>query len=103
DAFSDWIYCRWQTNLLDFETMNRKFLHRLSLVGNANNIATISVSWTDDDYQTWSPPRQIPMSSSRPAIVNCGYFRQRGFRFEYFGEPDLRMQAMELTYNVGVN
>lgn len=97
------ILCRWQTNLLDFETMNRKFHHRLTLVGNKINVDAIDVYWTDDDYSTWNGPRQIPLDNSRPAIVNLGYFRQRGFRFEYSGISDLRLQGMELQLNIGAN
>lgn len=98
------ITCSWTTNLLDFDTMNRKFLNRLTMIGNIPAAgSTLQVSWTDDDYTTYNTARSIDLSKPRPALVNMGYFRRRAFKFTYTDPYDLRLDGFELNYNVGVN
>lgn len=98
------INCTWETEPHTFDTMNRKFLHRLTLIGDISGTSTaINVQWSDDDYQTFSANRTIPMNKNRPAIVNCGYFRRRAFRFSCTTNTPMRLEGMELNINTGVN
>lgn len=105
EAYTDqdgiFIHMHWQTEPMTFDTMNRKFLHRMTLIGDAG--AQISVQWSDDDYTTWSVPRVINTSAARPSIVNLGYFRRRAFHFETTAATPVRLEGMELVYNSGVN
>lgn len=86
----------------DFGTVNRKFMARLSLVGDrppANS--NISVQFTDDDYQTYSTARNINMNLNLPAIRQLGEFRNRAFKFTYTDNYPMRLQDIEVDINKG--
>lgn len=99
------IVCRWQTDMLDFKSMNRKFGHRLTIIGDTTGTTedNMTVEWTDDDYNTFKPGRPLNLNAQRPAIVNLGYFRRRAWRFTYSNPRPLQLYAFELTYNIGGN
>lgn len=94
----------WQTEPVTFDTMNRKFLNRLTIVGDhGSSPLLLNVKWSDDNYETFSSGRVIDMSKPRPALVNMGYFRRRAFKFTTTSDVPMRLEGMELNYNVGVN
>jgi hypothetical protein len=98
------ITCVATTIKLDFETMRRKFMYRLSIVGDSPNNTTnspISVEWSDNDYNTWSTPRPLPMNGTMSALTRLGHFRRRAFRFTYSQPYLLRLEAIEVEINVG--
>jgi len=98
------IICTATTVKLDFETINRKFMYRLSLVGDSPNNNTncpISVQWSDDDYNTWSPIRTLNLNGVMPAITRLGTFRRRAFKFTFAQPYLLRLEAIEVDINVG--
>jgi len=89
----------------DFDTFNRKFMSRFSLIGDwpttsgTGNIAQIE--WSDDDYTTWSTPRDLDFSLDFPAITQLGAFRRRAFRISYSQPYLLRLEAFEVDINKG--
>ena len=105
DSFAlNTIQCLWQTDMLDFKSMNRKFAIRLTIIGDTTSApGDLNVSWTDDDYQTYKGNRTLKLNVQRPAITNMSYFRRRAWRFTYTGSGPLQLYAMELTYNIGGN
>jgi hypothetical protein len=55
-----------ETNPLTFGTMSRKFYNRAELVGDRQSVtANATISFTDDDYTTFSPGRTYDMSQIR--------------------------------------
>ena len=90
---------------LDFDNMNRKFMYRLSLYGDwpLNTTSTMSVEWSDDDYRTWSVPRNLQLSTDLPVIRRGGWFRRRAFRLTHTGNVPVRLEGMELDMNNGVS
>lgn len=98
------IICTATTVKLDFETVNRKFMYRLSIVGDSPNgtaNTSISVQWSDDDYNTWSTPKTLNMNGRMSAITRLGTFRRRAFKFTYTQPYLLRLEAIEVDINVG--
>jgi Phage stabilisation protein len=97
--------CEIITPKYDFSTMNRKFMSRFCLVGDwpvtsgtGNNV---SISWSDNDYQTWSTPRTLSFDHDFPIIAQLGNFRRRAFKISYSQPYLLRLEAMEVDINKG--
>lgn len=94
------------TNKMDFSSNNRKACYRLSMIGDAPNSAgdvPISVSWSDDDYQTWSTPRTIQLHGNFQALTQLGMFRRRAWKFVYNQDYPLRLEGFELDVNIGIH
>jgi hypothetical protein len=92
---------------LDFDNMNRKFMHRLTLVGDVPDDtyvdSTVNVSWSDDDYKTWSTPVALIFNGDLPAIFRLGQFRRRAIKLTYALPHLLRLEGMEVDINKGGN
>lgn len=57
-----------------------KFVHKLTLMADKTaTSAIVYISWTDDNFQTWSPERQIDLQALR-GIHRLGHFRERAFK-----------------------
>lgn len=99
------IVCEIITSKLDFDSINRKFMYRLSLVGDIPTTPgsenDITVQWSDDDYVSWSSNRTLRLSNDLPAIFQLGKFRRRAFKFTYTAAHLLRLEGMEVDINKG--
>ena len=90
------------TNRNDMDKIKRKFMSNASIVGDrytAGNYVTLS--WTDDDYQTWSNDKQIYLTDDFPNFARLGCFRRRAFRIEHAINYPLRMESLEITFQEG--
>lgn len=90
------------TKNYDFGTRRTKFGARLLL--SADQPATASncqVSWSDDDYQTWSTPRNVNLANRYTQLYALGSFRKRAFRVSYTDNFPMRFTKMELDYSQG--
>lgn len=93
---------------LDFGNMNTKFMHRFSLVCDTPVrvpgtpiVATFTLSWSDNDYQTWTTPRTITISDTMPTTTQLGSFRRRAFKITYAGAFPLLLEGFEVDTNMG--
>jgi hypothetical protein len=90
-----------QTNKVDGGTERRKRLHKLALIGNdAAATSTTTVSWSDDDYTTFSTARSLDMNSTRPYLSNCGAFRRRAFKITNSSNAPFELEGLELELSV---
>jgi hypothetical protein len=89
-----------QTDKLDGGSLQRKFWGCLDFVADQSP-ATIAVSWSDDDYATFSQPTQMVNSSDRPRMYRLGSSRRRAFRFSQQDSNPARWEAAEITYSEG--
>jgi hypothetical protein len=87
------------TSKYDGSTMNRKFMHNLTIVGDLGS--TYSIRWSDDDYNTWSAFNTL--SSTRPWFARCGSFRRRAFNIQHSSNEDSRLEAIEFEVDVGTH
>jgi Phage stabilisation protein len=93
-----------QTTKFDGETMNFKFLYKLSMIADTTpTVNALTIVWSDDDYQTWSAGRTIDLNSNNPYIMNCGRFRRRAFKFVNSVNNPVRLEAMELQVKTGIH
>lgn len=90
------------TNNKDFGTRRVKFGARLLLHCDSTPASSLcSVSWTDDDYLTYSPTRTMDLRYDYPHIYALGQFRRRAFKVNYFDNFPMRWQMLELDYSQG--
>lgn len=97
--------CEIVTPRLDFESNNRKFMSRLSLLGDIPDSTgtdnDVSIEWSDDDYNTWSTARILSFNYDFPVLRQLGAFRRRAFRFRYSLPHLLRLEGFEVDINKG--
>ena len=90
------------TNKTDFDTHQNKFAHRLTLIGDEQTSASsITVDWTDDDYQNFSTSRTLDTSKSYPSLYNMGSFQRRAHRLKHTANTPLRLEGIELSVSLG--
>lgn len=90
------------TEKYDGGTNRSKFHYRLEIVSDVISGATMSVRYTDDDYNTYSTSRSLDLSK-RPFTRTLGSFRRRAFEFTHTSNTPLRIWGMEIDVNLGVN
>lgn len=98
DAGSD-MTCEVVTAKFDFETDNRKFFKRLSVIGDTQSTA-LQLRWSDDDYTTWNSWK-ILETGMRPRLYRLGAARRRAFHLKHVGNYPTRLEALEMLYSVG--
>lgn len=90
------------TEPADFGTLNRKTMSRFALFcDRPSTNSTIDVSWSDDDFQSYSSPVSLELNQDIPSIYRLGSFRQRIFKLSYSDNFPLRMQRLQVFINKG--
>jgi len=96
--------CSIITEANDFGTLNRKTMHRLSILGDRPSAnSNISIQWSDDDYETFSTARLVNLKQDLSCTRQLGWFRQRIFKFTYSDNYPMRIQDIEVDINKGTN
>jgi hypothetical protein len=55
----------------------------------------LQISYSDDDYMTFSTPRSVDLSQSRPRLDRCGSFHRRAFKLSHVSNTSMRLEALE--------
>lgn len=85
----------------DGGTTRIKNLNAMYFVGDIIPGQIVTVQSSDDDYQTWSTPRNIDLGMDLPNLMNCGSFRRRAWKFTVDNFLPFRMQCFELPPDIG--
>jgi len=81
----------------DWGTLNWKRFASMQQIADTQTAGTmVNVSYSDDDYQTFSTPRQIDMSTVRKQMRNCGSSRRRAWMLQYTGNTPMRLNEMKV-------
>jgi hypothetical protein len=91
-----------QTNPIDGGTDYNKFCRSLTFVGD-RSVSTVTVFWSDDDYQSFSSGRSVNLNLSLKTINRLGSFRRRAFLWSHFANAPFRQEALTLLMDVGVS
>ena len=62
--------------------------------------STISISWSDDDYKTFSTARTVD-PVGHMFLRNLGSFRRRAHKISHTANEALRLEGMELEFDLG--
>lgn len=91
-----------QTEKLDFGTSKRKFFEELEVLSDQETTAsTLSISWSDDDFQNFNTPLTVDLSSSYPAIKRLGSAYRRAFKLSHSANTPMRLAGMDLKIEKG--
>jgi hypothetical protein len=110
--FSDTVYqdsgvnftCTITTPNEDFGSNYEKAMGRLIPICDRPSVdSLLNISWSDDDYQTFSTARAVNINSGKPAIVQLGAFNDRAFKLTYTDNLPFRISAIEVNINMGVS
>ncbi len=94
--------CAGQTRNETFGSYNQKNMSRLIVwADKPNTNSLINVSWTDDDYLSYSTPRPIDLFQERPSTDRLGRFRRRAFKWTYADNQPFRIKGFEVNINKG--
>lgn len=93
-----------RTQKYDMDSYNRKFIDKVRIVGDRYSTSNVvKLSWSDDDYQTWSNEKDITLTDDYPAFARCGSFRRRSFKIKHALNYPLRLESLELVYREGTS
>ena len=90
------------TNNEDFDSFRTKFGCRLLVhADRPTDSSYVTISWSDDDYQTWSTGRTVALNDAYPVLTALGAFRRRAHKIAHTGNSRFRIQKLELDINMG--
>ena len=89
------------TPIYDGGTRLSKMVNILEVIGDQVQGGLLQISFSDDDYASWSEPRIIDMSFERPMDTEWGSFKRRAHHVKSRDELPLRLEAIELHMDVG--
>lgn len=93
---------QFRTRNRDFGTYRKKFASRVMIHGDQTSSSSNAfLSWSDDDFQTYSTPRAIDMAGQYKQAFRCGSFRKRSFKITYSDNFPMRWESLELDYSQG--
>jgi hypothetical protein len=93
-----------QTAPLDFGSQLTKVLQRLYLnidKSDPSSAGSIQISWSDDNYRSWTPWVTVDTSQPKSFVAQLGSFVKRAFRFQHTAQATLRFDAPQLDLLVG--
>jgi len=85
----------------DAGTARAKQLNMLYVQADQQSGSVLQASYSDDDYQTFSDPRDIDLSVERPSLNNEGSFYKRAYHFHHQLPTPLRIKSVDLQLDVG--
>jgi len=106
------IFPRWRGE--EGQESRRKFLSKLNLI--CNTITTPNthdtgvgadqaayLSYSDDDYATFSTPRSVDLTKSLKQLTRLGTFRERAFKLTLNTTQTVLLESIEGEYTIGTN
>lgn len=91
------------TDKVDFGNNNLKQQIEFVLIGDIQSSGTVTLSWTDDDYQNYSSTRSLSLSAGRAYTKAGGMFRRRAYKMTHTANAPFRAEGIELTYQMKIH
>jgi hypothetical protein len=89
------------TSKWDSGSSHNKVINRLTVVGDmfGTDATDLSISWADDDYQTFVTDRTVDLNDEQAFLTMLGRTRRRSFRYKFLENAPMRLQYFELDYS----
>jgi len=95
--------CVITTGRVDFDTLNKKFMSRLSIIADRpSDGSQLLVQWSDNDYQSYNSGISVELDQDLPSITRLGSFRQRNFKLTHTDNTPFRIEELEVDINKGI-
>ena len=78
----------------------KKTMEEFSIIGD-QVASTLDISYSEDDYQTFSTARTVNLAEDLPRLTNCGTFRRRAYRAVHSANTALRLVGGEMRLAPG--
>lgn len=95
-----------RTSKIDFGTDTRTYVEEVSLIADTVSsaaVSTVSLYWSDDDYQSWKGPLYFDMTSQNKRVTRLGaHYGGRAYKLLHTAAGPFRAQALEITYRKGL-
>lgn len=93
-----------RTDKLDFGSYLRKFISNVKIVADRYELSNIvGLTWSDDDYETWSNLHTVDLNDDFPYLGRLGAFRRRAWRLVHVANQPLRVEALEVLIEEGIS
>lgn len=93
---------KFRTSMENFGTNRIKFGTRILVdCDQTPTTSNVMISWTDNDYQTFSTPRAVDVSHAYKQLYALGRFRKRAYQVTYSDNFPMRMNGLEFDYVQG--
>lgn len=89
------------TPIFDANTTRRKQMNLLRFVGDQEEGSILHVRHSDNDYRDWSNFRAVKLNDQLPMLTNEGTFVRRAYHLRHFSNTPLRLQALDVQYDLG--
>ena len=87
---------------IDFGSNRKKFYSSIELIcDREKSFSPIILSWSDDDYQTFTAGVSFDISKSRPRVTRLGSARRRIFSLDHSAPTPMRIEALEGWFTMG--
>jgi hypothetical protein len=83
----------------DWKTSNYKRFNYMSQLSDFIN-TSISISYTDNDYQSFSTPRVMALTGPRSQLRNCGSSRRRAWKMFHQDNTPLRLYEVRMDMDI---
>jgi hypothetical protein len=83
----------------DWKTSNYKRFNYMTQLADSIN-TSISVSYTDNDYQSFSTPRVMGLMGPRNQLRNCGSSRRRAWKMFHQDNTPLRLYEVRMDMDI---
>lgn len=91
----------WQTSLLG-EGNKRTFWDEVEIIGDRQTSASaMTISYSDDDYQTYTTLGTVDLSDARPRLTRCGSAYRRAWVGTHSANTPMRIEALAGRKTVG--
>ena len=89
-----------RTSKVDHGTSKRKSVREVTLEGaDTESSGQPYLSWSDDDYSTWSTPRPFQWRDGKFAVTRCGSHKGgRAYKITDSSNAPFRAEALGITY-----
>lgn len=93
---------KFRTSMENYGTNRIKFGTRIIVdCDQTPTTSNVMISWTDNDYQTFSTPRAVDVSHAYKQLYALGRFRKRAYQVTYSDNFPMRVQGLEFDYVQG--
>ena len=89
------------TPIFDAQTRRVKQLGQFTVIADQQFGSELQVRWSDNDYIGWTNFDIMDLSEDSPSLFDLGSFTKRAFHLRHAENTPLRIQAVELQYDVG--
>lgn len=91
-----------QTTNLDLDTRRKKIWDAVTVIGDVQIFnAQLNISFSDDDFTTFSASRSINLSTQNTRLTRWGASRRRAWKITNSTATRLRLEALEFEYHLG--